>query len=189
MERAIGVAIAAHEGQTRKGQPDEPYVVHPIHVALMLAAHGEDEATIQAALLHDVVEDSPNWMVEDLEREFGPRVASIVAELTEDKSKSWAERKQAGIDDVAGYSPEAATIKAADKLHNLESMGRALAAAGDADTFWRPFHGGRERTLEMSGRLVEALATRVAPKLGRALRSAYQRLVEADRHRSGVPSA
>lgn len=179
-ERAIQVALAAHDGQTRKGAEDEPYAVHPLHIALLLARLGVDEETVQAALLHDVVEDSPNWMIEDIENEFGARVSSIVAELTEDKSKTWEQRKQAGIEAVAGYSAEAATVKAADKLHNLESMVRVRAEAKDAETFWAAFHGGRERTLEMSGRLVEALRARVSPALGGALSEAYARLVEAD---------
>ena len=180
-ERAIQVALEAHAGQTRKGEGDEPYVVHPVHIALMLSREGADDATLQAALLHDVVEDSPNWMLEDLEREFGPRVASIVAELTEDKSKAWEERKRAGIEAVARCSSEAATIKAADKLHNLESMARNLASADDPATFWRPFHGGRDRTLAMSEEMVAALERRVAPALARALRATFDRLLEADR--------
>ncbi|MEO0649300.1 MAG: HD domain-containing protein [Planctomycetota bacterium] len=182
VERAIRVALAAHEGQTRKGAPDEPYVVHPLQIALLLARLGADDLTLQAAVLHDVIEDSPDWWYEDLAREFGPDVADVVAELTEDKSKTWEERKRAGIEAVPDYSEAAATVKAADKLHNLESMAAALEAAADSATFWKPFHGGRERTLQMSGELVKALAARVAPELGQPLSAAYARL----RHAAGA---
>ena len=78
-------ALAAHEGQTRKGS-STPYIVHPLHVATMLARAGADEETIQAGVLHDVVEDCEGWTLERLEDEFGPRVREIVAHLTEDKS-------------------------------------------------------------------------------------------------------
>ena len=173
------MALKAHEGQARKGAPDEPYVVHPIQIALFLARLGADDRTVQAALLHDVIEDSPDWWYEDLVRDFGVEVASIVAELTEDKSKTWEERKQAGIDAVPGYSDAAATVKAADKLHNLESMAGALERIADPEAFWKPFHGGRDRTLEMSSRLVDALCSRVASDLGEPLRSAFARLARA----------
>ena len=173
------MALLAHDGQARKGAPDEPYVVHPIQIALLLARQGADEVTLQAALLHDVIEDSPDWWVEDLVREFGTEVAEVVAELTEDKSKTWEERKLAGIEAVPGYSSAAATIKAADKLHNLESMARALEEADDPAAFWAAFHGGRERTLELSRRLVEALAARVGEPLGPALNTAIDRLTRA----------
>jgi (p)ppGpp synthase/HD superfamily hydrolase len=187
-ERAIRAALQAHAGQCRKGAPDEPYVVHPLHIALLLARHGAEELVIQAALLHDVVEDCEGWDVERVEREFGARVASVVAELTEDKSLAWNQRKRAAVDAVPGYSAEAATIKAADKLHNLESMVHALAACRDEDRFWAPFNGGRERTLVMSGELVAALERRVDPKFGRALRAALERLTELSAlHRDPVP--
>lgn len=188
VERALRVAIEAHAGQGRKGAPDEPYVIHPVHVAMMLARIGADDIVLQAALLHDVIEDCDGYDEARLASDFGPRVAGIVAELTEDKSRPWAERKQAGIDAVARYTTEAALVKAADKLHNLESMARALAVAPELEVFWSPFHGGRERTLEMSGRLVEALSRRVAPKLARALDAAYKRLIEVDRERAGAPT-
>jgi (p)ppGpp synthase/HD superfamily hydrolase len=163
VERAIHVSLAAHAGQTRKGAADTPYVVHPIHVALLLARHGADEETVQAGLLHDVVEDCPGWPMTRIEREFGPRVAAIVADLTEDKSKSWEERKRWAVEHVAHMSPEAAAVKAADKLHNLSSLLAELRAAPDHAQVWAKFKGGRDRTLQMSAELVDALRGR-APR-------------------------
>ena len=175
-EKALRAAIEAHEGQFRKGPEDVPYAVHPVHVALMLAGLGMDDAVVQAGILHDVVEDCHDWDLERLEEQFGRRVARIVAELTEDKSKSWAERKQYAIDHLPQISTDAAVVKAVDKLHNLESLRTVLQAAPDPEVIWKRFHGGRDRTMEMSERLVEAVEKRVPPKIGRALRKSLESL-------------
>ncbi len=169
IEQAIRAAFNAHDGQLRKGAGEIPYVTHPIHAGLMLARLGADVETIQAAILHDVVEDSADWTNERVAREFGTRVAEIVAELTEDKSGSWEERKQAAIDHVPHMSPAAALVKAADKLHNLESLLAELRSAADPDAVWTKFKGGRTRTLEYSADLIEVLAERIDESLARSL--------------------
>jgi (p)ppGpp synthase/HD superfamily hydrolase len=176
IERALATAIAAHDGQTRKGK-GHPYVVHPIHVAMILTRLGVEERVVQAGLLHDVVEDCDGWTIERVEREFGPRVASIVDEVSEDKSKTWEERKREGIAHARSMSSEAATVKAVDKLHNLASLREALASAQDPDEIWARFNGGRERTLAVATELVGALAERVQPALSRALREVLDGLV------------
>lgn len=176
IERAIEVALEAHEGQKRKD--GGRYAVHPIHVAFMLARLGLGERAIQAALLHDVVEDCEGWTVQRVAERFGDEVASLVAELTEDKSRSWEERKQATVDRVPSMSAEACAIKAADKLHNLHCLLRELRRSEDREGIWSRFSGGRERTLAMSGALVEALADKVPEQLGGALRRAYHELLE-----------
>lgn len=179
VERAIRVALEAHAGQSRKAAPTVPYAVHPVHVALLLAASGADEEVVQAGLLHDVVEDCPDWDAGRLAAEFGPRVAGIVAELTEDKSLRWEERKRGAIEAVPGLSPAALWIKAIDKLHNLESLCACLEGAADPEAIWEHFTGGRERTLAMARGLVEALGGRVpplSPGLARALREVVGRL-------------
>ena len=100
IEKALRVAFDAHDGQFRKGAGEVPYVTHPIHACLMLARLGADKETIQAAILHDVVEDCEDWTTERVAAEFGERVAGIVADLTEDKSGTWKERKAAAIEHV-----------------------------------------------------------------------------------------
>lgn len=180
IERALAVAISAHAGQSRKCAAPVPYVVHPLHVALILARWGQDDDVIVAGLLHDVVEDSPTWTSEHIEREFGRHVAHLVAELTEDKSKPWEERKRAQIDHVPHMSPQAATVKAADKLHNLQSLAAELRQCASPDDVWAQFRRGREKTLAMSNELVEALTTRVEPKVAKALRNALRAALDAD---------
>jgi (p)ppGpp synthase/HD superfamily hydrolase len=187
VERALNAAIAAHAGQSRKGDDASPYITHPMHVALMLARFGLDDDVIAAGLLHDVVEDCEGWSLERVHTEFGAHVAGIVGQLTEDKSRSWAERKQAGIEKVPHMSPEAASVKACDKLHNLHSLVNQLRAAPDAETVWAKFNGGRDRTLASSHDLVEALAQRVDPRIAKALRAALKSLYEISEERLPQP--
>lgn len=184
IERALAASLAAHEGQSRKGECATPYVIHPMHVALMLARFGLDDDVIAAGLLHDVVEDCPAWSNERVQAEFGAHVAGIVSQLTEDKSRSWDERKQAAIAKVPHMSPEAASVKACDKLHNLHSLVNQLRDAQDPELVWAKFKGGRERTLAMSHDLVEALTQRVDARIAKALRAALRSLFEISEERA-----
>ncbi len=190
VERALATAIAAHAGQSRKSAEPVPYVVHPLHVAILLARWGQDDEVVAAGLLHDVVEDCPGYSAERIELEYGRHVAKIVAELTEDKSKTWDERKRAAIDHVPHMSPQAATVKCADKLHNLQSLAGELRACVSPDDVWKRFRRGRARTLAMSNELVEALCERVEPKVARLLRAALKAVVDADNaaHERTVPT-
>ena len=176
VERALRIAVEAHDGQVRRGEDAGPYVVHPLHVAIMLARWGMEDDVIVAGILHDVVEDCEEWTVERVDDEFGPHVASIVDELTEDKTQSWEVRKQNGIDNVASMSPQAASVKAADKLHNLRCLSEDLNAATNQDEVWQRFSGGREGTLRVAREFVNSLRLRVDPRLGRALVHALEAL-------------
>ncbi len=181
VERAVVVALRAHAGQLRR-HSGAPYVVHPVHIGLMLSRLGADSDVVQAGLLHDVVEDSDEWTLERIEIEFGVRVASIVAELTEDKSRTWGERKETGVRSIPELSEGALLVKALDKLHNLVSLGRALRDADDADAVWSAFRGGRDRSIEMARRAVGALVERLGaeqPGLAHDLQCALDGLREA----------
>jgi (p)ppGpp synthase/HD superfamily hydrolase len=168
VEHALHIAQTAHAGQTRKGSA-KPYIVHPLHVALILARAGADDMTLQAGILHDVVEDCDGWTLDRIQGEFGQEVCTVVAELTEDKSLPWIERKQAAIDHVPGMTQAAVLVKAADKLHNLSSLLADLRDADDPDDVWSHFSAGPSETLAMSRGLVEALGRRVERGLGRTL--------------------
>ena len=176
IERAIEVALEAHADQRRRGDSGGPYVVHPIHAAFMLARLGLSEISIQAALLHDVVEDCPGWTLPRLSDEFGAEVAAVVEQLTEDKARSWEERKRDGVERIATMSPDARAVKAADKLHNLTTLVRELQRAEDPALVWTRFRGGRERTLAMSSELVHALSSVVPEALSVALQGALREL-------------
>lgn len=79
IEKAYHVAKTAHEGQVRKS--GEPYIVHPLNVAIILACLEMDKETVIAGILHDVVEDTV-MTEEDLIREFGEEVALLVDGVT-----------------------------------------------------------------------------------------------------------
>ncbi len=180
VERALRASYAAHEGQFRKGTLPVPYVLHPIHVSLLLARCGYDDEVLQAAILHDVVEDCDDWTIGRVESEFGTRVAGIVDELTEDKSLGWEARKRGAIESVPRLSDEAAAVKAGDKLHNLQSLLQDLAGASVRAEVWAEFTGGRESTLRMSKELVQALEARVDARLTRPLREVLHALLELE---------
>jgi RelA/SpoT family (p)ppGpp synthetase len=78
-KKALELSMTAHDGQTRKS--GEPYIVHPILVATITASFSNDETMVQAALLHDVVEDT-SFTIEDLEDAFGEDVSHMVEGLT-----------------------------------------------------------------------------------------------------------
>jgi (p)ppGpp synthase/HD superfamily hydrolase len=130
--KALEMAEAAHAGQTRRGSGGMAYIHHPVAVAELLAAHGFDESTVAAALLHDVVEDSET-SVEDVEAGFGEPVAQLVAALTEDESiEPFQQRKDAHRDHVEEVGGAALAIYAADKLSNIRVLRRSLASEGEA---------------------------------------------------------
>jgi GTP pyrophosphokinase len=128
--RALAKATAAHAGQIRNGSGGLPYIEHPRMVAATLAARDYDEATLAAALLHDVVEDS-DTTVEDLRSEFGDQVAGLVAALSDDESiESYRDRKDEHRGRVAAVDGDALAIYAADKLTNMSTLHAAIEAEG-----------------------------------------------------------
>ncbi|MGJ9459496.1 HD domain-containing protein [Oceanobacillus sp. CF4.6] len=137
-EKAKEYASKAHKEQTRKNS-DAPYITHPIRVAERLEAAGYSDELICAGYLHDVVEDTP-VEIEDIEREFGPEISHIVAAHTEDKSKSWRERKQHTIDTVTNAEKGIKYLIIADKLDNLIGLEEDLKQQGDA--IWKNFNAG-----------------------------------------------
>jgi len=186
---AIRAALEAHAGQLRKGPAAEPYAIHPVHVALMLANWGATDVVVQAGLLHDVVEDCDGWDLDRINAEFGAEVAGVVGELTEDKSLPWAERKRLGIEGVGGLSPEALLVKSADKLHNLRCLAMDLDAEKNPDVIWSSFNGGREGTLSVAEAFVEALARRAPSEVGAALRHVLDKLQRVSSSTSGGSQA
>jgi len=124
--RATQYAAKMHTGQFRKSNPNIPYLNHPIDVMCKLVEIGQvrDPDVLAAAVLHDTVEDCKHngACIEDIEKLFGKRVAGFVAEVTDDKSLSKADRKRAQIANAPKKSPQAMMIKLADKLSNLSDM-------------------------------------------------------------------
>jgi GTP diphosphokinase / guanosine-3',5'-bis(diphosphate) 3'-diphosphatase len=128
--RALARATAAHAGQIRNGSGGLPYIEHPRMVAATLAARDYDEATLAAALLHDVVEDS-DTTVEELRAEFGDEIADLVAALSDDESiESYRDRKDEHRRRVAAVDGDALAIYAADKLTNMITLDAAIEGEG-----------------------------------------------------------
>ncbi len=127
--RAAEFAARRHTEQRRKGSTAEPYVNHLTEVAGLLAeaTDGRDPALVAAGFLHDTLEDTPTTR-EELETQFGPEIAAIVAEVTDDKSLPKAERKRLQVATTGKKSDHAKLLKIADKTSNL----RALAASPPA---------------------------------------------------------
>lgn len=155
IDQAIALALRAHEGQPRKGQEGVPYVVHPLHVGLLLERHGFAPDVVAAGILHDVVEDSEIGLPEIAAR-LGPAVAALVAEVSEEKALSWERRKQRTIDSIPTMSPGARAVTAADKVHNLADLRELLRRRGAE--VWSLFRRGRGPTLDYYRRVHEQLA-------------------------------
>lgn len=136
VKKALEFATKAHEGQFRKGT-GRPYIVHPIEVAKIVAVLTDDEELISAALLHDTIEDCHEVTEELLKSMFGERVAKIVAAESEDKSKTWMERKRATIEHIKQAEYEVKVVCLADKLSNLRDIDRDYELVGEQ--LWERF--------------------------------------------------
>ena len=125
IRQAYAVAVEAHSGQIRR--TGDPYVVHPLAVAQILATYGLDTATIVAAILHDVVEDT-EFTLDDLERDFGSEVALLVdgvTKLDRIKFSSREEQQAATIRKMAvalAKDIRVLLIKLADRTHNMRTI-------------------------------------------------------------------
>lgn len=143
LAEAICYAAEAHFGQRRKGC-DVPFIVHPMEVAAIAASMTEDRHVIAAAVLHDVLEDTPSTAaaIRDL---FGEDVLSLIMGDTEDKREemdprdSWLLRKQETVDYVKNRAAlRERIVVLSDKLANLRSMARDFDRLGSA--LWERFH-------------------------------------------------
>ncbi len=146
--RAVHFAADQHRDQRRKGVEASPYINHPIAVAELIASlAGEDDVEIlQAAVLHDIVEDTQVELSEVRAR-FGVNVADLVAEVTDDAGDSWEGRKEAQVHCAPGLSRGAKLIRIADKICNVFDV------AVNPPTRWSPER--RRQYVEWTARVVE----------------------------------
>lgn len=141
-DKAIIFATNAHSGMFRKGTTT-PYIVHPLEAGVIASQTTNDEEIIAAAVLHDVIEDTPTT-VEQLESEFSPRIARLVCADSEDKradrpaSETWQIRKQETLDYLQKASYDEQIIVLADKLSNMRSMHNDYLTIGDR--LWNKFN-------------------------------------------------
>ncbi len=127
IERAFKFARSAHEGVRRRS--GEPYILHPIAVAKIASREiGLGSTSICAALLHDVVEDT-EYTVEDIERQFGKKIAELVEGLTKISGGIFGDRASAQAENfrklllTMSQDIRVVLIKMADRLHNMRTLG------------------------------------------------------------------
>lgn len=141
-DKAAIYAVKAHSGVERRGK-DFPYIIHPFEAASIVATMTKDQELLAAAVLHDVVEDT-DITAEDIKKEFGERVANLVASesdiVVENKSveDSWKERKKAAIEHLSNVSHDAKMVALGDKLSNARALLRDYNELGDK--LWDRFH-------------------------------------------------
>ncbi|XP_048886575.1 guanosine-3',5'-bis(diphosphate) 3'-pyrophosphohydrolase MESH1 [Brienomyrus brachyistius] len=130
----VNFAAEKHRNQRRKDPEETPYINHPIGVARILSQEAgiTDIEVLQAALLHDTVEDTDTSLAE-LEATFGPTVARIVQEVTDDKTLPKQERKRQQVVHAPHCSHQAKLVKLSDKLYNLRDLNRCTPVGWTAE--------------------------------------------------------
>jgi (p)ppGpp synthase/HD superfamily hydrolase len=166
IQKAIRFSIDVHElnrpeRQLRKGK-DIAYITHPLTVGLILAKAGVREEVIVAGILHDTIEDSHEnhkVTVSDVEANFGPEVAELVASVSEtDKSLTWAERKAEALEHIKHFSHESLLLKSGDIISNVSEIIQDYAEVGE--TVFERFNASKDDILRNSIEAITAILTR-----------------------------
>lgn len=141
LDKAIIYATEVHSGVFRKGGKT-PYIVHPMEVAAIAARMTDDIEVMTAAVLHDVIEDTPTTAAQ-LEEKFGKRVVELVLADSDDKqygqsAESWETRKTKTLERIPKLSKDEQIVVLSDKLSNLRSIYQDYIEIGDK--LWERFH-------------------------------------------------
>ena len=141
--KAIEFAAKAHDGMERK-KDKTPYILHPVEAAVIVGSMTEDSDVICAAVLHDVVEDTP-ITIEEIEENFGKRVRALVESETEDKradlppEDTWRIRKEESLEELKNCNDtDVLMLWIGDKLSNMRSFYRIWKVEGDS--MWQSFN-------------------------------------------------
>lgn len=169
---AIELAARAHHNQVRKGT-EIPYIVHPLAVAGWLIRAQCPETLVIAALLHDVLEDTP-VTIEELRSQFGREVVALVTALSEpDKTAPWEARKAHTINYLEKQAnDDVLLIALADKLDNVRAIREGLES--DGERFWQRFNRPREKQQWYYERLDEVFSARVRSEPALRMLSAFK---------------
>jgi (p)ppGpp synthase/HD superfamily hydrolase len=168
INHAFAFAAKHHDRQVRKGTR-LPYLTHPANVAVILTRYGQDEQTVVAGILHDVIEDCvrDGYTRDTLEQrigdKFGAEVLDTVLAVTQRQideegiELSSEERKDDYLARLAAASDSARWVCAADKIHNGSSIVADLKRTLDPDTVWSRFNVGRVGTVRWYRRVYDRL--------------------------------
>ena len=171
IKKAAEFAKRAHDGVYRKGT-QIPYITHPMETAAIVTAFTDEPEMIAAALLHDVIEDA-GVTKEELEEQFGPRVAFLVDSESEDKSKSWIERKGSTVEHLKTATRAEKILALADKLSNIRSTARDYLVLGD--DVWQRFN---QKEKQMQGWYYKGVAEALKEFKGHIYYEEYVMLCE-----------
>ena len=172
LTKALAFAAEAHRNHRRKGASQEPYINHLIEVLdLVASAEGGDMDVLIAALLHDVLEDTPTGY-DELAAAFGERVARIVQENSDDMTLPKPERGRARLAGISKKSREARLVKFADIISNLRAISVSPPAGWSDDR--RLGYLESCRNLVDAGRGPNAEIERIFDDTGRAVEQAIR---------------
>jgi (p)ppGpp synthase/HD superfamily hydrolase len=158
INHAFAFAAKHHDRQVRKGTR-LPYLTHPANIAVILTRYDQDDDTVVAGILHDVVEDCvrDGYTREMLEQrvgeKFGNAVLQTVLQVTyrrlddDGVELSSSDRKSDYVERLASAGNAARWVAAADKLHNVRSILSDLERTTDPPAIWSRFNAGREGTV------------------------------------------
>lgn len=178
--KAIKFVAEAHQGQYRKGT-NIPYISHLMNVMEILCENGCDKEIITAGILHDVLEDT-SVTIEQVERLFGKRVATIVTGASEpdhnrngkDEKTSWRLRKQHTIEFISREATlEQLLVSCADKLDNAEAIRQDFVLKGEK--LWERFNAPKSDQQWYYSTLAAAVEQR-SKEFGDPLSSLSQKL-------------
>ena len=143
VSEAILFAVKAHDGMRRK-KSDAPYILHPMEAAVIVGTMTDDQNSIAAAALHDVVEDA-NVSIEEIEKKFGKRVRELVQSETEYKrsdlppEETWRIRKEESLETLKNTDDIGVLmVWLGDKLANMRAIYRDFKVEGNA--MWQRFN-------------------------------------------------
>ncbi len=168
INHALAFAAKHHDQQVRKGVR-LPYLTHPANVAIILTRYGQDESTVVAGILHDMVEDcvSARETRESLERRVGEKFGSDVLEAVlaatprikddDDDELSSDERRDDYVARLSVADERARWVCAADKLHLGSTILADLARTQFPETVWGRTSGGQEATVRWYRRVYDRL--------------------------------
>ena len=163
LAQACTFAKERHEGQERK--KGGPYVAHPFRVALLLKEEGglDDEGLACAALLHDLVEDTPTSH-DEIQQSFGSRVSNLVRSVTQPEraeGETKFERNMRSFEALRWEGCDAQILRSADRLDNLTTAKGAFSAEREAEYVRECRDGLLPLTLAVNTPLYHALAAAI----------------------------